>query len=294
MNAWPDIERQISGATGKRFRIDRRDAVGGGCINAAWRVEGDGRCYFVKTNKADVAARFATEAAGLCVLRSADAIRVPDVLCLGQNAEASWLVLEFLDLRPRDTRCDAMLGEQLAALHRVRHERYGGLDDTSCASPPQPNAPSDDWPVFWRDFRLGFQFARARANGYTGALQRNGEKLLERVPQLLENHETRSSLVHGDLWSGNAAAQERGTPVIYDPAAYYGDRETDVAMTELFGGFSTSFYAAYRAVYPLDAGYEVRKTLYNLYHVLNHLNRFGGGYLRQSEAMIDALLAEVR
>jgi fructosamine-3-kinase len=100
--------------------------------------------------------------------------------------------------------------------------------------------------------------------------------------------------LHGDLWSGNAAADETGAPVIFDPAVYYGDREADMAMTELFGGFSSSFYAAYTAAYPLDAGYPVRKELYNLYHVLNHLNLFGGGYLRQAERMIDHLLAHVR
>ena len=293
MNFWADIERQISAVTGTRFRIERRDAVGGGCINAAWKVEGHGQRYFVKTNEADVASRFAAEAVGLRVLRSADVIRAPDVLCVGQNDEASWVVLEYLELRLRDARCDAALGEQLAALHRVKHERYGGVDE-SIPSTAQPNSPSNDWSAFWRDCRLGFQLKRARRNGYTGALQRNGEKLLARVPQLLESQEPPASLLHGDLWSGNAAADEHGAPVVYDPAVYYGDRETDLAMTELFGGFSKSFYAAYRGAYPLDAGYAVRKTLYNLYHVLNHLNRFGGGYLQQSEAMIHALLAEVR
>jgi fructosamine-3-kinase len=293
LDYWSDIERQISGVTGKTFHVERRDAVSGGCINAAWRVEGDRTRYFVKTNKADVAPRFALEADGLRTLLGADAIRVPRVICLGADAEASWIVLEYLELQRRDARCDAALGAKLAALHRVTRKRYGGLDENTPDRTPRPNALFDDWPAFWRDCRLGFQLSRARVNGYTGALQTKGEALLERVPQLLHGREPVGSLLHGDLWAGNAAADERGAPVIYDPAVYYGDRETDIAMTELFGGFSQSFYAAYRDAYPLDAGYDVRKTLYNLYHVLNHVNRFGGGYLRQAESMIGALLAHV-
>ncbi|MEA3153876.1 MAG: hypothetical protein QOK44_1465, partial [Betaproteobacteria bacterium] len=114
------------------------------------------------------------------------------------------------------------------------------------------------------------------------------------VPAFFESYTPAPSLLHGDLWSGNAACDATGVPVIFDPAVYYGDREADIAMTELFGGFSSTFYAAYRDAYPLDAGNAVRKDLYNLYHVLNHLNLFGGGYLRQAERMIDCLLAQIR
>ncbi|HLF24376.1 MAG TPA: fructosamine kinase family protein, partial [Burkholderiales bacterium] len=131
----------------------------------------------------------------------------------------------------------------------------------------------------------------AKRNGYAGKLQDAGEKLLARVAQFFAGYAPASSLLHGDLWSGNAAQDGAGAPVLFDPAVYYGDREADIAMTELFGGFSSSFYAAYRSTFPLDSGYTVRKNLYNLYHVLNHLNLFGGGYLRQAERMIDALLA---
>jgi len=102
-----------------------------------------------------------------------------------------------------------------------------------------------------------------------------------------------ASLLHGDLWSGNYAYTHEGEPVIFDPAVYYGDREADIAMTELFGGFGREFYTAYREVYPLDEGYAVRKTLYNLYHILNHLNLFGGGYLTQAQGMVDRLLSEL-
>jgi fructosamine-3-kinase len=114
--------------------------------------------------------------------------------------------------------------------------------------------------------------------------------LLNALPQLLAGHNPQPALVHGDLWSGNAAVTQDGEPVILDPATYYGDREVDIAMTELFGRFPSSFYAAYNAAYPLDAGYAQRKTLYNLYHIINHFNLFGGGYGAQANRMIDQLL----
>ena len=133
----------------------------------------------------------------------------------------------------------------------------------------------------------------AAAQGYGGSLQKQGEKLSEKLAGLFHGYQPQASLLHGDLWGGNAAADQHANPVIYDPACYYGDREADIAMTELFGGFGAEFYAAYQAEWPLDAGYKVRKTLYNLYHILNHLNLFGRGYLGQADAMLARLLAEL-
>ena len=145
---------------------------------------------------------------------------------------------------------------------------------------------------FLRERRLGFQLDLAAANGYRGRLQARGEQLLERLGQFFSHYRPKPSLLHGDLWGGNHAADAKNQPVIFDPAVYYGDRESDLAMTELFGGFSAEFHAAYRDAYPLDPGYAVRKTLYNLYHVLNHLNLFGAGYKSQAETMVDRLLSE--
>ena len=147
---------------------------------------------------------------------------------------------------------------------------------------------------FYRRERLGFQLALAAQHGYRGQLQALGEQLLALLPAFFSTYRPVASLLHGDLWGGNHAATADGEPVIFDPAVYYGDREADLAMTELFGGFGEGFYRAYRVAWPLDPGYPVRKHLYNLYHVLNHLNLFGGGYATQAERLMRGLLAEVR
>jgi fructosamine-3-kinase len=160
------------------------------------------------------------------------------------------------------------------------------------SSTPQLNAPGGDWVAFWRGRRLGYQLNLAAAKGH-GRLAAGGARLMEKLPAFFVGHTPAPSLLHGDLWSGNAAMTAGGEPVVFDPAVYYGDREADLAMTELFGGFPPPFYEAYRAEFPLDPGYGTRKHLYNLYHVLNHLNLFGGGYGAQAAGMIERLLAEV-
>ncbi len=182
------------------------------------------------------------------------------------------------------------LGEQLAALHRCEAKRFGFASDNFIGTTPQPNSWTEDWVTFWREHRLGFQLRLADQNGYGGQLQRFGEKLMEALPAFFAGYTPQPSLLHGDLWSGNHAFLADGTPTIFDPAAYYGDRECDLAMTELFGGYPADFHAAYRAAYPLDAGYVTRRELYNLYHILNHANLFGGDYARQAEQMMQRLL----
>lgn len=187
-----------------------------------------------------------------------------------------------------------VLGHQLAALHRQPRPYFGWHRDNAIGSTPQLNGRHDDWIEFWRERRLGFQLDLAGRNGHCGSLQRQGEQLRARLAGLFEGYRPTPALLHGDLWSGNAASIADGQPVIFDPAVYYGDREADLAMTELFGGFPERFYAAYREALPLEAGYASRRTLYNLYHALNHLNLFGSGYRAQAEGMIAQLLAELR
>ncbi|MFA7388288.1 MAG: fructosamine kinase family protein, partial [Thiohalobacteraceae bacterium] len=182
---------------------------------------------------------------------------------------------------------------QLAAMHRTTRTQFGWYRDNTIGSTPQINTPDSDWISFWRDRRLGFQLDLAARNGWGGELQRLGERLLVSVGALFQDYRPRPSLLHGDLWSGNHGYLADGCPVIFDPALYYGDREADVAMTELFGGFGADFYAGYRSSWPLDAGYVVRRQLYNLYHVLNHLNLFGGGYQGQALRLLRELLAEI-
>ncbi len=285
------IGARLSETLGRCVDLRLAGGVGGGCIHRTYRATDGGHSWFVKANHASRADLFAAEADGLRALARGP-LRVPQVICSGEADRQSYLVLEWLDLGAGAPRDYAKLGEQLAHLHALTGPQHGWQRDNYIGSTPQSNAMEVSWPRFFGHARLAPQLALARTNGHT-ALCAKGDALLENLPRLFGGHAPRPSLLHGDLWGGNAGFLDNGTPVIFDPAVYYGDRETDVAMTELFGGFPEDFYAAYRAHSPLDSGYRVRKTLYNLYHVLNHANLFGGGYVAQAEKMVDTLAAEV-
>lgn len=254
-------------------------------------LEVSGVRYFVKTAAASRLSMFEAEAAGVELLAAARCVRTPRAIATDVEGDVAWICLEHVQLRPRTPESDARLGLQLAELHGVTHELYGWERDNTIGPTPQVNAWSSDWAAFWSDARLRPQLALAASNGYRGRLQADGERLRGRIRDFFRTYTPAPSLLHGDLWSGNAATDDGGAPVIYDPAVYYGDRESDVAMTELFGGFAPDFYAAYRDAWPLDAGYETRRDLYNLYHVLNHLNLFGRSYLGQAERLIGRLLS---
>ena len=287
------ISTAIHDATHRSFTLRISTPVGGGSINEACRLEGtDGACYFLKLNDAQHLAMFAAEAEGLDAIAATNTIRVPQPIAQGSASGQSYLVLEYLQLNSRGNA--KLLGEQLAALHRCIGVGFGFSQDNFIGTTPQPNVwPKNgkaDWINFWREQRLGFQLRLAAQNSYGGQLQRLGEKLMDALPAFFAGYTPQPSLLHGDLWSGNHAFLADGTPTIFDPATYYGDRECDLAIMELFGGYSADFYAAYRAEYPLDAGYATRRDLYNLYHILNHANLFGGGYARQAEQMMQKLL----
>jgi protein-ribulosamine 3-kinase len=286
------IAHAISAARGVAFTPDRRSAVGGGCINTTEMLEGSGQRYFVKLNDAERLDMFAAESAGLTEIANSKSVRVPQPVCAGTHAGRAYLVLEYLDIGHGTSGSDELLGRQLAMMHRTTCPRFGWRRSNTIGSTLQVNTPEDDWIAFYREHRLRFQLELAAKNGYGENLLRRGERLLEKLAVFFISHQPRPSLLHGDLWGGNHAALRDDTPVIFDPAVYYGDRETDLAMTELFGGFGSDFYAAYREAWPLDPGYRVRRDLYNLYHVLNHLNLFGGGYRGQAEQLIDRLLSE--
>lgn len=291
---WTALEGHIGVVTGRPFVARQRRALGGGCISRAWRV-GDGkRDYFVKINAAAGLPMFEAEAAGLTELAATATVRVPESVCHGAAGEQAYLVLEYLPLGGSAPKALERLGRHLADLHGRPQPYFGWHRDNTIGSTPQPNGRFDDWLTFWRERRLGFQLELAAANGYGGALQHRGEELLARLDRLFVGYQPPPALLHGDLWSGNAGCTTEGEPVVFDPAVYYGDREADLAMTELFGGFPENFYAAYREALPPDVGYPLRRTLYNLYHVLNHLNLFGGSYRTQAEGMIATLLAELR
>lgn len=245
---------------------------------------------FLKTLPAADASILEAECDGLGALAATGAIRTPAVLASGATEREAWLALEWLDLRRLSGTIERELGRALAVLHRTTSDRHGWHRDNFIGRTPQPNAPHADWAAFFRDARLGFQLHRAADAGYGGRLQKRGQALLDAVPRFFETYRPAPSLLHGDLWAGNAAAVGEA-PVVFDPAVYFGDRETDLAMTRLFGGYGPAFYSAYDDEFPLDAGYARREPLYQLYHVLNHLNLFGSGYLGRAETLIDRLLA---
>ena len=235
-----------------------------------------GEQRFLKINDSAFADAFAAEADGLAALRAAG-VRAPAPLAHGVAEEVAFLVLEYLAL---DSGGDfAALGAMLAAAHRHAGPRFGWPRDNYIGASTQHNGWCDDWAQFWRERRLLPQIELAKRRGF--------ELEMPPVEKILERHRPAPSLLHGDLWSGNAGFA--GGPVVFDPAVYYGDRETDLAMSELFGGFPRAFYAAYEEAFPLAPGYERRKPLYNLYHLLNHLNLFGGGYLAQVKEALSLL-----
>lgn len=290
MNDWQPIRNHLSEALGEPVGPLTARPVGGGCINQTLVLSDGRRRWFLKCNAPERLDMFEAEADGLAGLAASATLRVPRPICHGLTAGQSYLVLEFIDLGAPRRGSEAEAGRGLAALHRSLGGPFGWRRDNVIGATPQPNGLMPDWVDFWRERRLGFQLRLAAENGFGGELQRRGERLLERFPALIDHHPA-PSLLHGDLWGGNLAYDGEGRPVIFDPAVYYGDREVDLAMTELFGGFGPAFYDAYREAWPLDPGYGVRKTLYNLYHILNHANLFGGSYLRQALSMIERLLA---
>ena len=286
------LEAAIGRATGTPFAIGHATAAPGGCIHSSWVLESGATRYFAKTNDARLAATFAAEADGLVALAGAGAgLRVPRPIAHGEADGSAFLVLEHLALGHGTDTAFRELGRGLARLHAHRGGESGWHRDNFIGLTAQSNARHASWAEFWQRERLAPQLDLAARNGHRGELQSLGGRVIEAVPQLLAGHSPAPSLLHGDLWSGNVGFLGDGTPVVFDPAVYYGDAEADLAMTELFGGFPPSFYEGYREVRPIAAGYPVRRVLYNLYHVLNHLNLFGEGYRSQAERMMARVLS---
>jgi fructosamine-3-kinase len=318
---WTQIATHISNVIGEAFEIKNRRSVSGGCINQGYAVIGDTGTYFVKLNRASLVQMFEAEALGLKQMLETRTIRVPKPICVGTVADSAYIVMEWLEFGGSgNTQAWEEMGRQLAQMHRATPpqpneelkvgklkvessnlqpsnlqpstiEKWFGWDlNNTIGSTPQINTWTSDWAEFFAEHRLGYQFQLARRRGGHFPEQ---DRLLAIVPKLLA-HQSQPSLVHGDLWGGNAAITKSREPVILDPATYVGDREVDIAMTELFGGFPAAFYRGYNEVWPLDKGYEQRKTLYNLYHILNHFNLFGGGYWSQASRMLEQILDSVQ
>ena len=302
---WDKISAHISEVTGDKFSLDNRHSVSGGCINQGYAISSSARVYFAKINQASQIAMFEAEALGLQQMRETQTIRVPEPICWGTEGNSAYIVLEWLDLGGRGAdKAWEKMGRKLAEMHKFTPPtavRRGGEEvdsavvkgcfgwdiNNAIGSTLQINNWTANWADFWAEHRIGYQLKLARRHGGNFS---QGETLLAAIPKLLEGYKPQPSLVHGDLWGGNASVTAAGEPVIFDPAAYWGDREVDIAMTELFGGFSPAFYRGYNEVWLLDSGYEKRKTLYNLYHILNHFNLFGGSYESQANQMINRIL----
>ena len=283
------LDAAIRTLFGDSLRIAGRQPVHGGDINRAYRLSlSDGSAVFMKSNTVRNLSFFTAEARGLAALRGAGAIGIPKALALGtdQAQGISFLLMEYLEPTPRVRNYWEVFGRELAALHRSGCSEaaraadglpFGFASDNYIGASPQKNTPAADWLTFFRDFRLLPQMKMAEGY-FDSRTRRQCERLLEHLDSYLEEPEF-PSLIHGDLWSGNAVCGPDGKAWILDPAAYVGHFEAELAMTELFGAFLAAFYEAYNEVNPIGTGYRDRRELYNLYHLLNHLNLFGGSYL---------------
>ena len=285
-----EVAGELEKRAGIRVHAARAATVSGGSINRAYRVPSDKGPLFVKTNHERLADAFEAESEGLQALRDSKGVAVPEPLAHGVVAGTAYLALEWIELSGRTVEAEERLGKDLARQHRAKAETFGWHRDNTIGSTPQPNTKRADWIEFFAEVRLGFQLELAARRGLPRAQLADGKRLIERLDGFFEDYAPEPSLLHGDLWSGNWGADASGLPYIFDPAVYYGDREADLAMTRLFGGFGGAFYAAYEAAWPLADGWKARVDLYNLYHVLNHFNLFGAGYLGQTADTLTRLL----
>ncbi len=262
--------------------VDARSLSGGDISHAARVSLSTDQTIFVKWHSSPPDGMFSAEAFGLKLLAKADALRIPHVYFATEN----YLAMEWLGHGTRNATVAAQLGEALAKQHHFSADKYGLAQDNFCGLTPQKNTPNDNWVAFFAENRLGAQMKiAAKGNRLPRQRAHRLEKLIARLGDLLPAHPP-VSLLHGDLWGGNWLVTEAGKAALIDPAVYFGHREADIAFTEVFGGFSSEFYKAYQATWALDSGYQYRKEIYNLYHLLNHLNLFGEAYGHQVDSIL--------
>ena len=291
------VDTAVTTLFGDSLRVTTRYPVYGGDINQSYRLSlSDGSTLFMKCNSIRNLPFFTAEAQRLAALRGTGAIGVPKPLALGtdQTQRVSFLLMEYLESSPKIDQYWEVFGQELAALHRANCSSaaseddnlpFGFETDNYIGASPQKNTPSENWVTFFRNFRLLPQFKMAEEY-FDSGMRRQYTHLLDCLDSYLAEPEF-PSLIHGDLWSGNAICGPNGKAWIFDPAAYLGHFETELAMTELFGGFPAAFYQAYHEVNPIDSSYQDRRDLYNLYHLLNHLNLFGGSYLSSVQRILN-------
>jgi fructosamine-3-kinase len=286
------LDEVIKREFGADISVLRRIPVSWGDINRAYALElSDGNKVFMKANSRSNTGFFRAEAEGLAALKQTDTVRIPEVIDIGEDGSSSFLLLEFIESGIKRKGSSEELGTGLAAMHMAAAEAYAGggqfgfSHDNYIGAGEQINSPRDTWTEFFIECRLLPQFERAAAYFDRGE-RKKIDSFLSRADNYLVEPD-HPSLLHGDLWSGNYMIDRDGHPWLIDPAVYVGHAEADLAMTELFGGFDRTFYEAYRSTAGIDPGYKDRKDLYNLYHMLNHLNLFGGGYLYSVRSIIN-------
>ena len=298
MYNWPCITHKIAQKSGKQLDPLSVHAVSGGDINAAFIVGKGLDSLFIKVNTKARLNMFQAEQQGLQILEKTRSITVPSVYCTGVCGEHAFIAMQRLDVAlppaSRTRHSHRQFGRELAIMHQHTRAQYGADSDNTIGVTPQINEWSEDWYDFWREQRLYYQLDLIKNTGTVpSSLLDEGYELGEKM-QLLFTDMPVASCLHGDLWQGNWAFDDHGDALIFDPAHYFGDRETDIAMTRLFGPAHPDFYAAYNEAYPLSDNYNIRETFYNIYHILNHYNLFGGSYLNQAQQMIRRVLSEIR
>ena len=276
------VEEKLGG------KIKSMTSISGGCISDAYKlVTNENSTFFLKYNSGSSNDMFIKEANGLKELAKSNAIRIPDVLDVAKD----YILLEFISSGNKKKNFFEDFGRRCAEMHKYTSDQFGFFEDNYIGSNPQSNIPGTKEKTNWADFyfnkRILYQLQLAEKLGNsTSELRKRISKLEEKIDEIIGGSNEKPSLLHGDLWGGNYMVDENGDAVLIDPAVYYGHREADLGMTKLFGGFSSEFYNAYNETFPLDDGYEYRENIYKLYHVLNHLNLFGGGYYSQAISLI--------
>ncbi|MFC2103426.1 fructosamine kinase family protein [Bacteroidota bacterium] len=267
-------------------------SVSGGCISNAYKLRlNNGTSLFLKVNSSANKDMFIREAHGLQELIQAAVIKIPDIL----DFDEDYILLEFINSAGKQKNFSEDFGRKFALMHKFHNEYYGFYENNYIGSNPQINIPEQsenlNWAEFYFNKRLLYQFNLAEKKGNsTSALRSAIVKLEDKIDTIITDSNEKPALLHGDLWGGNYITDENGSACLIDPAVYYGNREADLAMTKLFGGFDSKFYGAYNEMYPLSDGYDYRENIYKLYHILNHLNLFGSGYYSHCMSLISCYI----
>ena len=297
---WHQIEQAIIAKTGKPFKILEKQPLSAGLsheslvdsngkkLNLAFKISNGKQNYFVKLNSKEKLTHFRAEAYSLTQLKKLTNIACPDIITLGTSLDRSFLVLDYIEFGQAKPVLWYQLGQQLAQMHQeTSHGQFGWQYDNYIGNTIQPNNWSSNWRTFFSEQRIAWQLQLLSEKSI---LLGNINHIANICHDALLHHYVTPCLVHGDLWQGNTGFTiEQG--IIFDPACYYGDREVDIAMTELFGQFPLDFYRGYQAQYPLCEGYDQRKLVYNFYHILNHANIFGGIYIDQAKATLSQIMS---